>query len=313
MKRRIFISSPRDTYLDDSRKILKWAIIGEIENLGYEVQVFNPEDGGRGLAAGISWSTREVEKIMRRCVGAAVIGFPFWNDCSQINKKDDLQRTSLVTEYCQYEGAIALTYNCPILGILEENVEKRLIFSSHGGDAIFLLPRNAGKKWIKTPDFQNFLATWNNRVKKRSDLFLGYSSKSVEIAKKIKLYLEEQFPDLKLLDWNDGFLLGDTIINQIQEATNNCTGAIFLFTNDGELSEYNEVREQTTKMITRDNVIFEAGFFAHAKGTQRVHIISEKGSKIPADLGGVIYSFLQNRNDISSIYEKLKEFIDNNL
>jgi len=44
--RRIFVSSPRKEYLDDRREELKWAIIKEIEALGYEAQVFgSPEDG----------------------------------------------------------------------------------------------------------------------------------------------------------------------------------------------------------------------------------------------------------------------------
>ena len=59
----------------------------------------------------------------------------------------------------------------------------------------------------------------------------------------------------------------------------------------------------------RDNVIFEAGFFTKSKGKDRVLIIREEGSKFPADLGGDIYAFLPNKEDISSIKQTLLNFL----
>jgi hypothetical protein len=68
--RRIFVSSPRDEYLDDRRNELKWAIVKEIERLGYEAQVFGSAEGGRGLASGRSWSPNAADEVMQRCVAS---------------------------------------------------------------------------------------------------------------------------------------------------------------------------------------------------------------------------------------------------
>jgi predicted nucleotide-binding protein len=51
--------------------------------------------------------------------------------------------------------------------------------------------------------------------------------------------------------------------------------------------------------IPRDNVVLEAGFFMSAKGKFRVLMVREKGSKIPADLGGDIYASLEDKSDIN--------------
>jgi hypothetical protein len=105
IKRRIFISSPRDEYLDDRRNKLKWAIVNEIERSDppFEAQVFGSPEGGRGLAAIGSWSAENAASVMHRCVGNAVLGFPIWK-CSSVQQG---QTISLVTEYCHYEGALA--------------------------------------------------------------------------------------------------------------------------------------------------------------------------------------------------------------
>ena len=310
MRRRIFISSPRDKYLDPVHKDLKWAIINEIEALGYEAQVFNPEDGGRGLAQGISWSPAAVERIMKKCVGAVVIGFRFWTDCLRIDKPDNSQKCSLVTEYCHYEGAIARMQKLPILAILEEGVQERLIFLSHDGDAIIPLPVNANKSWVDEPGFRRFLKSWHERVNNRSDIFLGYSSKSKKIAQRIIKYLTSQPEKIKVLDWSIDFIQGDTIINQINKAAECCSGAIFLFTGTDKIVNKSD---KSIQLIPRDNVLYEAGYFASVKGNEQVLIISKTGTHIPADLGGIIYLNLDSKKDISGIKTKLSDFVEKNL
>ena len=63
----------------------------------------------------------------------------------------------------------------------------------------------------------------------------------------------------------------------------------------------------------RDNVVFEAGYFMHAKGKDRTLIIREEGAKLPADVGGNIYLHLKNRDDISTIHTNLKRFLEERL
>ena len=79
---------------------------------------------------------------------------------------------------------------------------------------------------------------------------------------------------------------------------------LFLFTKDDKLDNGSELA------APRDNVVFEAGFFAHAKGRQRVLIIRETGAKMPADLGGNIYATLSDRSNIGPLESRLRRFIE---
>jgi predicted nucleotide-binding protein len=59
--------------------------------------------------------------------------------------------------------------------------------------------------------------------------------------------------------------------------------------------------------VSRDNVIFEAGYFANSKRKDRVLIIREDGAKMPADLGGNIYVHLSDRDRTASIEGALRD------
>jgi hypothetical protein len=98
IKRRIFISVTADPGLDERQNATKWAIVRKIEALGYETQIFASSRGGKGLAAGKSWNLQEVDKVMRRCCGAAFITFPKWKFT------DGKREIHLATEFCHYEG-----------------------------------------------------------------------------------------------------------------------------------------------------------------------------------------------------------------
>jgi predicted nucleotide-binding protein len=104
------------------------------------------------------------------------------------------------------------------------------------------------------------------------------------------------------LDWHDDFAPARSILDQITEAASRCGGGIFKFTNDDKLDIAGE------NAIPRDNVVLEAGFFMSAKGKGRVLIVREKGSKIPADLGGDIYASLEDRSDITPIEASIRAF-----
>ena len=66
----------------------------------------------------------------------------------------------------------------------------------------------------------------------------------------------------------------------------------------------------TIKAAPRDNVVFEAGFFSHAKGNDRVLIIQEPGTKMPSDLGGKIYPSLSDKSDIRTIKAEVRRFVE---
>ncbi|HEY2292093.1 MAG TPA: hypothetical protein VGM86_15445 [Thermoanaerobaculia bacterium] len=124
VNRRVLVSAPRNIRLDTPRIKIKEAILDQIEQLGYEPQVFLDPAGGIGLAAGAGWSLEEVERVARRCVGAAIIGLPFWKTTQEGRE------LWLPTDYCQYEGAIAHACCLPILAIAV-GIEQRVIFDQH--------------------------------------------------------------------------------------------------------------------------------------------------------------------------------------
>jgi len=293
--RRIFVSSPRIEYLDNRQKELKQAIVNEIEALGYEAQMFGSGAESRGLPSKISWSPTNADKVMKRCVGAAILGFPIWQGRATTVDKT----VSLVSEYCHYEGAIARTLGLPILPVLDYGVDQRVFFNPYGGNPFLTIPAEADHTWVKENDFQAFLGKWHKQLKERKDIFLGYSSEGEGTAKNIARLLSSY--EATVLDWQD-FDPG-MILEQIDFAAKRCSAGIFLFTNSDKLEG------QGDKAAPRDNVVFEAGYFVHAKGEQRVLIVREAGAKMPADLGGAIYAPLADRANIDPIARQLESFV----
>ena len=94
--------------------------------------------------------------------------------------------------------------------------------------------------------------------------------------------------------------LATSMIDEIERASKSCMGGIFLFTKEDET-------------IRGENVIFEAGYFMHAKGADKTLMIRVEGAKMPGGMGGRAYLSLQNRDDISPIEQDLEKFIVNNL
>jgi predicted nucleotide-binding protein len=62
----------------------------------------------------------------------------------------------------------------------------------------------------------------------------------------------------------------------------------------------------------RDNVLLEAGYFASAKGKERVLIVREEGAKMPADFGGDIYVSLKD-GDTDAVLAGVMDFIRDRL
>jgi hypothetical protein len=296
--RRIFVSSPRIEYLNNRHKEIKRAIVKEIEALGYEAQIFGSAEESRGLASRRSWSPKDAEEVMKRCVGAAILGFPLWQ-CSEATAD---KTVSLVSEYCHYEGAIARTLRLPILAVLDDGVEQRVFFNRYGGDPFITIPAEADRTWVTENNFHAFLDKWHKRLEKRKDIFLGYSSKLEGTAESIKTILTQL--NVTVLDWKSDFPGGPTILEQIKDAALHTSGGIFLFTRD------DPHKGKGKQAAPRDNVIFEAGFFAHSKGHERVLVIRETGAKMPADLGGVIYETLSDRGDVHDLEKRLRLFLE---
>lgn len=297
--RRIFISVPSDQILTDTQQELKWAIVTKIETLGYIPEIFHSEGPSQGsLAAGRGWTFNECITIMKRCIGAIIIGLPRHN----INTNDG--QLKLPTEYAHFEGALAISHDIPTMLIAEAGLADRGIFHWGGGQIITTFPVDADKGWLSDSKFINALGFFEQRLRQRRDVFLGYCGTSVGTARNVKMFIESVL-GATVLDWQTDFIEGRTIIEEIEEASRRTSGGIFLFTKDDVLQS-----GETEIAAPRDNVVFETGFFAQSKGRERVLIIREKGAKMPADLGGSIYVNLDDRTNIGPLESRLRRFLE---
>lgn len=295
LKRRVYISMPADAGLSDRQNRVKWGAVDRIRAAGYEPQVFVGPSGGIGLPAGKPFTLDGVEQTMRRCVGAALIGLPKWKTADG---------RLLATELCQYEGAVAKSFDLPILVLREEHVAERGVFDNAAFE-IAQIPEGAGEDWLESKYFLGPFKNWLAQVTDRRDVFLGYCGKSRGVANNIKRFLKDD-QALTVLDWQDDFPPAGSILENIQDAAARCTGGVFLFTKDDEGAE-------GVGAMPRDNVVFEAGYFAHAKGKEKTLIVLEKGAKVPADLGGDIYAYLEDRANIEPLERPLRRFVEQRL
>ena len=191
-----------------------------------------------------------------------------------------------------------------MLVLVQEDVLRRVIFdrSYHGYVGVF--PPNGDRRWLKTDAFRVPFKFWKTQLLKRRDVFLGYCSTSVTIAKQLKRFLTKDL-GATVLDWKTDFQPGRTILQQIEEAAGRCSAGIFLFTGDDELAD--GLPDQ--KAVPRDNVVFEAGYFINAKGKDHVLIVRQSTAKMPADLGGDIYASFKDPSNIGSLKATVRSFV----
>jgi hypothetical protein len=272
--RRIYVSLPADPRLSTNLNNLKWAVVDEIEKLGYTPEIFTNPRGTRSLAAARAWNAVEADSVARRCAGAAVLGMARWRF-----RDEDGQPILLPTEFNQYEGALARTLGLPTFVLVQRDVMRRVVFDSSFGGYVGVFPPDADVDWIHTEEFKVPFQYWKSMLDERSDVFLGYCSSSADTAALIKRYLLSL--GVRVLDWQTDFIPGRTIIDQIEQAAARTVGGIFLFTKDDDLAR----PSSTYESAPRDNVVFEAGYFSGLRGKRNVLIVRETGSKMPSDLG----------------------------
>ena len=299
VKRRVFVSVPVDSHLDDDQRKLVVSIIRLIGDNGFEAQRFMIS----GLPASMGWNFKTVEEVMKRCVGAVIIAFPRWI----VSPPDsNTPPAKCPTEWNHYEGAVANTLGLPTLIITTRGIADRGIVWTGGGRPIVFAPEDADTGWLGEDTFRHRFSLWLDELKERRDVFLGYCGKAKDTANAINLFLKDRL-GATILDWSE-FSAGGNILDEIERASSLCSSGIFLFTQDDMLEE-----GEGDRAAPRDNVVFEAGYFTQAKGRERVLIIREQGAKMPADVGGNIYLPLTDRRDISRIETQLRTFIERRL
>jgi predicted nucleotide-binding protein len=310
--RRVFVSVPADAFNSRRQNAFKWKLVDFIEKQGLFPEIFFNPRKTEGLAAPVSWTPDALESVMRQCCGAVLIGLPRWRFPGPKGE------TLMATEYCHYEGALARSLGLPLLVLVHEGTMKRGVFDSSFGAFITVFPDDVDGSWIKSQTCAIAIKKWMAQVEKRRDVFLGYCGSSARLARKIKSFIVRS-TGATVLDWQTDFAMGRTILDQISEAGRRCNAGIFIFTKDDMVSEAEVKRRLRSRKriaqsqelaIPRDNVVFEAGYFMSLKGPGRVLIVREEGTKMPADLGGQIYTALQDRSDITLIKNDLLRFID---
>jgi hypothetical protein len=212
----------------------------------------------------------------------------------------------LPTEYCHYEAAIARTLGLPLLILAQDNLMRRVVFDMQFGPYIGVFPEGADRSWLNTKEFEVCFAHWRAQLENRRDVFLGYCGASSGTARNLRRFLEQEI-GATVLDWQRDFRPGRSILEEIEEARARCAAGIFLFTQDDEIRDVSGAQQAAP----RDNVVFEAGYFASAKGKKRILIIRQKGAKMPADLGGDIYASLEDQADLSPIEDTVRRFLAN--
>jgi hypothetical protein len=100
---------------------LKWEIVARIEASGLQAEVFHDPRGTDSISAGLAWTAESADDIMRRGVGAALIGLPRWTCRAQT------RAVKLATDFCHYEGAIARARQLPCFVLVQEDVKHRVV------------------------------------------------------------------------------------------------------------------------------------------------------------------------------------------
>ena len=285
---RIYISVPNDGRLPPDQLDIKKGIIDKIRLAGFEPQELKVS----GDFAQIPWSFANLQYKLGRCQGAVVLGLVRWDVWDAQNKY------RFITAYNHYEGALALAKALPTFILMHEHVHKAGIVLKGRSQYFVKLPDMVNPSWLQTDPFSSKFDEWVNSVRNRHHIFFGYSSQAQAIANKIKDFLTNR--GVSVMDGAVDFNPATSRMDEIERASKSCMGGIFLFTKDDET-------------ITRELMIFDAGYFMHAKGADKTLMIREEGAKMPADMGGRIYLPLQNRDDISPIEKDLENFIVNNL
>lgn len=298
IKRRVFISFQNPDILDERRRSLQEEVVRKVEELHLQPEMFFQA----GTAASLAWSLQNASDVMSRCVGAIVLAFPRWTVPAPNGGE-----YRLVSEYAQIEGAMATALRLPILILAERGVVDRGITWTGAGHPILYMPNDATTAWLGSDAFRHRFGVWSSQIARRSDVFLGYSSKARSTAQAVHLFLKERL-NLQVRNWEIDFAAAGIILDEIETASRLCSGGIFLFTKDDAFEGGNDIRA-----APRDNVVFEAGYFAAAKGRDRVLIIREEGAKMPADLGGDIYLSLTIKDDIRPIESAIRDFVERRL
>jgi hypothetical protein len=126
----------------------------------------------------------------------------------------------------------------------------------------------------------------------RPSVFVGSSSEGLEVARAIKVQLDDD-GDLEL--WNEGvFALGQGTLESMTQALSRFDFAILVLTPDDSIT----VRG-AEQAAARDNVLIEVGLFIGRLGRERTFLVlcKDEDFKIPSELAGITFATYSKPND----------------
>jgi Predicted nucleotide-binding protein containing TIR-like domain len=124
--------------------------------------------------------------------------------------------------------------------------------------------------------------------------FIGCSNTQKNIAESIQANLQDFF---EVEIWNQGvFGLTKSNIGNLISSGKKFDFAILVLTPDDILMRYDEM-----KLVPRDNIILEIGFFIGLLGIDRVFLVCQKSDnlKLPSDLDGIMVATYEKPSRIS--------------
>jgi len=286
---KVLISAPKSKNLSKEQDRFLDALRERVSGSGLDIAQLDP-------AAPLEDQARFIASLQ----GVIVVAFAQWSG-ERLWRKGE--RATLATEFNHVTIALANSSRRPLLVLREKSVTARGALLPRLAPGCVKVPAHLDTRWLIENEFRGPFTAWLDQVNQQRHVFFGYSSRARAAANALTLWLAKR--GVKVLDWHDDFRPGESILSRIQGAVERVACGLFLFTAD-DLGEAKGRRRSRP----RDDVVFEAGYFASAKGKARTLLIVEEGCELPSDLGGDIYLPLPSRTDVSPIEGRLADYFD---
>lgn len=268
-------------------RLIVYVTAGKRENLSLRQQHFRQAveelvmESGLRLLDRMHGSDRVDERYeyVSSCNGVIILAMSQWK-AKHLNRKQK-KDAFLPSEFTQMAAVMATVAGRPLLVLRETHVAQRGAFRRGYIHPIVDMPSSLDPEWLKSGKFNHEFQKWIDDVNQFHHVFLGYSAQAEPVASLIREFLRDEMK-LRVFDWHE-FRPGGSIWDAIKRAERRTHAGIFLFTADDKINA-----GLSRQIVPRDNVIYEAGYFAGAKDRKHALVIREQGAKLPSDLGGVI-------------------------
>lgn len=123
--------------------------------------------------------------------------------------------------------------------------------------------------------------------------------RNAAIKKIVSEFVQKQ--NFKPILYKNDSIIGDTIVENLEKLTNQCSYAIVIMTKE-DFQINNNVR-------TRQNVIHELGWCQALYGRKHVLILVEEGTELPSNIDGISHKRFNNEN-IENIESAISSFLE---